>query len=175
VAFSEIRGDLAVTVREVSEQDEAAFTELAGKSLGLHRPWIHAPTTSEDFRKYLARLDGVSSAGYLVCDGATGDIAGFINLNEIVRGPYQRGLLGYGVFEPYAGQGYMKHGLLKVIELAFGTLELHRLEADIQPGNERSVGLVRKLGFQREGLSKEFICIDGKWMDHERLALIKER
>jgi ribosomal-protein-alanine N-acetyltransferase len=158
----------------VTSQDEQEFIRRAEQSRELHRPWIRAPTAAAEFERYVVRLgedSAESAAGFLVCHRQTKDIVGFINLNEIVLGSYRRGLLGYGVFLPFAGQGYMIEGLKAVIDYAFGELELHRLEADIQPGNNRSLNLVKKLGFVREGLSVGFICIDGQWMDHERWAL----
>ncbi len=116
-----------------------------------------------------------NAEGFLVRVRETDAIAGFINLNEVVLGPYQRGLLGYGAFLPSAGQGFMTEGLDEVTRIAFDELGLHRLEADIQPGNRASLRLVQKAGFRREGLSPDFIFIDGQWKDHERWAKINIR
>jgi [ribosomal protein S5]-alanine N-acetyltransferase len=57
------------------------------------------------------------------------------------------------------------------VRYAFGELRLHRLEANIQPGNRSSLGLVRRLGFRREGYSPEMLFIDGAWRDHEQWAI----
>ena len=162
-----------MVLRPVTPRDQDQLTRLARESADLHRPWITAPTTPSAFEATLARFDGETAMGFVVCRSGTDVIAGFINLNEIVRGPYLRGVLGYGAFAPSAGQGYMREGLELVIRFAFGTLGLHRLEADIQAGNQRSRSLVAGLGFRREGLSPEFICISGVWTDHERWALTK--
>jgi ribosomal-protein-alanine N-acetyltransferase len=59
--------------------------------------------------------------------------------------------------------------------VAFGELGLHRLEANIQPGNARSIALVRVLGFEKEGFSRRYLKIDGDWRDHERWALLSDR
>jgi ribosomal-protein-alanine N-acetyltransferase len=53
----------------------------------------------------------------------------------------------------------------------FGDLGLHRVEANIQPANRRSINLVRRLGFEREGFSPGYLMVDGQWRDHERWAL----
>lgn len=82
-------------------------------------------------------------------------------------------MLGYAAFLPYAGQGYLSEGVALAVRYAFERLELHRVEADIQPGNDASVRLVERLGFRREGFSPGFIKIDGEWRDHERWALTK--
>ena len=68
----------------------------------------------------------------------------------------------------------MTSGLASVIGQAFGKLGLHRLEANIQPGNAASIALVRRLGFRREGYSTKYLKIGGRWRDHERWAITKE-
>ena len=77
-------------------------------------------------------------------------------------------------FTPHAGHGLMREGLSQVIAHAFTKLKLHRLEANIQPGNRPSIRLVRTLGFRREGLSPRYLHIAGTWRDHERWALLKD-
>jgi len=82
--------------------------------------------------------------------------------------------LGYYAFAPHAGSGLMRAGLRLVIHLCFREIGLHRLEANIQPANERSLALVRSLGFRKEGLSRRYLKIRGRWQDHERWAMLAE-
>ena len=111
-------------------------------------------------------------------------IAARINLNSIVRGRASWATLGYDAFDPYAGRGLLREGLALVVDHAFARqpegLGLHRLEAGVQPGNERSALLLRSLGFQREGFSPRLVWVptlgdpaDG-WRDHDRFALTCE-
>jgi len=97
-----------------------------------------------------------------------------INVNEIVRGLFQSAYLGYYAFEPFAGLGYMSEGLTLVIRQAFDVLGLHRLEANVQPKNQRSIRVVSELGFRLEGLSPRYLKIGGRWRDHERWAILAE-
>jgi ribosomal-protein-alanine N-acetyltransferase len=102
------------------------------------------------------------------------ELAGAININEIVRGNFRSGYLGYYVFVPHNRRGYMTTGLRTVVSRAFRQLRLHRLEANIQPDNEASRRLVKCLGFKLEGFSPRYLKIAGKWRDHERWAVTAE-
>ena len=82
------------------------------------------------------------------------------------------GTIGYWMGERYAGQGAMFDALQCVIPFAFTTLRLHRLEAACIPSNKRSVRLLEKAGFQREGLLRSYLCINGSWHDHYLYARI---
>ena len=95
-------------------------------------------------------------------------------MSEIVRSAFQSAYLGYYAFRPHAGQGYMTEGLALVLRHAFGTLGLHRLEANIQPANHPSRALVRGLGFRKEGFSPRYLKIGGRWRGHERWAIVRE-
>jgi [ribosomal protein S5]-alanine N-acetyltransferase len=68
----------------------------------------------------------------------------------------------------------MSLGLELVLDRAFGELQLHRVEANIQPKNRRSIELVKRAGFRCEGLSPRYLKIAGRWRDHERWAITIE-
>ena len=103
-----------------------------------------------------------------------GAIVGFFNISQIIRGPLQSAFLGYGGVAAHAGQGYMTEGMELVLERAFTELALHRLEANIQPGNAASIALARRCGFVREGFSERYLKVGGRWRDHERWAIRAE-
>ncbi|MFB6716541.1 MULTISPECIES: GNAT family N-acetyltransferase [unclassified Streptomyces] len=167
-----------VAIRAYTPADAEEFTTRARESRGLHGPWLFPPVDARSYEAYAGRLiDDPTKAGFLVCEragGAGGGIAGFININNIVRGGFLCGALGYGAFAHAAGRGLMSEGLELVLRYAFGPLGLHRLEANIQPANEGSLALVRRAGFRLEGFSPDFLFIDGAWRDHERWAITTE-
>jgi [ribosomal protein S5]-alanine N-acetyltransferase len=163
------RSTAQTLVRPLTGDDAPAFLALAEKSSQFHQKWIKLPTDRDAFERYLSKFDDKNAFCFVVCDADI--IVGSVSLTGIEREPYQRGRLGYGVFEQYARMGYMSFGLERVIRLAFDNFKLHRLEADIQPENDPSKRLIKKMGFTREGISRKFICINGEWIDHERWAL----
>lgn len=164
-----------VYIREVSHRDKAEFLDLMRASRALHEPWISPPLTDSAFRGYLDRARSHDHEAQLVCLNDSRAIVGVININNIVRGSFLSASLGYYVGAPYAGQGLMREGLQLVKDYAFNHLGLHRLEANIQPENQRSISLVRQCGFEREGLSKAFLYIAGAWRDHERWTAYHHR
>jgi ribosomal-protein-alanine N-acetyltransferase len=68
----------------------------------------------------------------------------------------------------------MREGMLLVLKHAFRKLKLHRLEANIQPANRASIRLVRSYGFVREGFSRRYLKVGGRWQNHERWAILAE-
>lgn len=162
----------AVTIRRPKPADEAEFLAMARRSSALHHPWITAPSTRGQFRRYLARLDGERNHAWLVCLRRTGAIVGVVNVNEVVLGAFRSGYLSYYVFAKFERRGLMRAGLRAVIRHAFSKLRLHRLEANIQPGNRPSIALVKSCGFRKEGLSRRYLKIGGRWRDHERWAIL---
>jgi ribosomal-protein-alanine N-acetyltransferase len=163
-----------VTLRPITPADQDEFLSLAATSAGLHHPWLALAATPQEFHAYLRRFDHVTAEGFLICVRATGAIAGVAHINSIIRGRFQNGSLSYAAFAPAAGQGYMSEGLGLVLRYAFGQLRLHRLDAQIQPGNHASLRLVRRLGFRNEGYSPALLFIDGAWRDHERWAITSD-
>jgi ribosomal-protein-alanine N-acetyltransferase len=164
-----------VYLRPVTASDRSEYLSLTRESKHMHDPWISPPTTGHTFDLYLDRLGRDDHVGIAVCDAANDAIAGIINLNNIVRGSFQSASLGYYVNINYAGRGFMTAGLEKVKVRAFIRMGLHRLEANIQPTNAPSIALVKRAGFTCEGLSPDYLYIDGAWRDHERWAYVDRR
>jgi ribosomal-protein-alanine N-acetyltransferase len=164
-------GSRRVTLRPLAARDQSEFLDLVGASTDLHHPWMSLPATPEEFQAYLRGYEQPTEESLLVCVRGTGAIAGMVNINSIIRGRFQCGSLAYAGFAPTAGRGYMSEGLDLVLRYAFERLRLHRLEAQIQPGNHVSLKLVRRNGFRKEGYSPDLLFIDGAWRDHERWAI----
>jgi len=132
------------------------------------------PARPEQFGAYLQRCKRDADACFLVCRRSDNAILGSISLSQIYRGGFQSAYLGYHIGADFAGQGYMTEAVELMLRYAFAKLRLHRLEANIQPGNEASIALVKRAGFVREGFSRRYLKICGRWRDHERWAILAE-
>jgi ribosomal-protein-alanine N-acetyltransferase len=166
--------DSRVFLREPTRADRDEFISLMRASRLFHRPWASAPTDDDRFSAYLADARRPDFEAMLVCRRGDLAIVGFFNLSQIARGSLQSAYLGYAVGKPYARRGYMREGIQLVLRHAFLTLKLHRVEANIQPGNRASIALAEGARFRREGFSPRYLKIGGRWRDHERWAILAE-
>lgn len=160
-----------VGLRVLGREDRTEFLALARESRRLHRPWTYPPERADQFDELYSRSrreDFLCLVAYLADTGA---ITGVFTISQIVRGAFQSAYLGYYAHEKYAGQGLMREALEQVLDHAFGALGLHRVEANIQPGNAPSIALARGTGFRLEGFSPRYLLIGGQWRDHERYAI----
>lgn len=163
----------SIIIREPQLTDESAFLEAMQHSGNLHYPWVKAPIISSEFHEYIQRYQQTNQKSYLVCD-KNNQITGVFNISEIVRGLFQNAYLGFYGVADYTAKGYMSAGLKLVLNKIFTELELHRLEANIQPQNINSINLVKANGFRKEGYSPRYLKINNEWRDHERWAMTYE-
>ncbi len=163
-----------VSIRLLRSADRDAFLEMVRESRELHRPWTYPPERPDQFDDLVSRTvrDDFACLVTTLIEG--GDIVGVFTVSQIVRGYFQSAYLGYYASARHAGKGLMAESMLLVLDHAFGPLALHRLEANIQPGNAPSVALARSAGFRLEGYSPRYLLIGGRWRDHERYAILAE-
>jgi ribosomal-protein-alanine N-acetyltransferase len=164
-----------VLIRHPQMADQDAFIAAMRESRELHGRWVAMAATPSAYATYIQRSEEPGRAFFLACRIGDGAIVGFLNLGEIIRGSLQQAFLGYGGTTQGAGQGYMTEAMHLVLRHAFTELRLHRIEANIQPGNLRSIALARRCGFELEGFSPKYLKINGRWRDHERWAIREDR
>ena len=163
-----------VYLRPPVKRDAGEFVSLNRRSASLHRGLTSPPKTEQQFLAFLTRVRAPNSGCFFVCRNDDDAIVGAIMLHQIFLGPFRGAYLGYFVGAPFANRGYMTEALQLMLRYAFKTIKLHRLEANIQPGNTASIALVRRAGFKREGYSPRYLKICGRWRDHERWAITVE-
>ena len=98
-------------------------------------------------------------------------IIGTVNFSNIVRRAAQYANLGYDLDEKKQGQGLMHEGLKATISYVFAELNLHRINANYMPTNDRSGRVLRRLGFVVDGYARDYLRINGRWRDHIMTSL----
>lgn len=101
-------------------------------------------------------------------------VIGSIAFSNIVRGAFLSCFLGYRLDENEINKGFMTEAIQKGIDIVFQEIGLHRIEANIMPKNARSLRVVEKLGFYKEGIAKNYLKINDKWEDHIHMVLLNE-
>jgi ribosomal-protein-alanine N-acetyltransferase len=162
-----------IKLKPIQEADGSRLIAMNIASRSFHSPWVAPPATEEEFAAYFSKIRDQRTIGYAILTPPD-DIVGIVNLNNVVWGSMKGAALGYYASAAYAGTGLFRKGLAAVIDHSFREEGLHRLEANIQPGNFRSLRLVERLGFSKEGFSRKLLFIDGDWRDHERWAILAE-
>lgn len=115
----------------------------------------------------LARTEWKDDKAYRFCIVHKGEeVIGKVDLDHVTRGPFQSAVIGYMLDRRHEGQSVMRRALDDVLALAFGEFDLNRVQAAIMPHNERSLTLIRRLGFREIGLAKRYLHLDGDWRDH---------
>jgi len=163
-----------VGLRRLFAADRDEFIALMLASRDFHYPWVDPPKTAAAFEEFLRVRQKQDMDGFVICLKETGAIAGYINISCIVRGCFDSAYLGYAIGAAYAGKGLMTEAMRLTTGFAFGELKLHRVEANIQPGNAASIALARRCGFRNEGFSPGYLKVYGQWRDHERWALLAD-
>lgn len=94
------------------------------------------------------------------------EVIAVCNFTNIVFGAFQACNLGYSIASNHQGRGLMLEVLVATIAYVFDELNIHRIMANYIPNSVRSLAILDRLGFEREGLAKSYLQIAGKWQDH---------
>lgn len=159
-----------ISLLKLEALHEEAFLTAVEKSSTLYQEYVSPPQNHEAFLQQLKKNDFERNYSLLSWHKEDKQPIGVINFNEVIRGLFQNAFLGFYGFKPYEGKDLMRQSLQLAMIYAKDALHLHRLEANIQPSNYRSINLVKRLGFVKEGYSKDYLKINGQWRDHERWA-----
>ena len=180
-----------LVLRAFRTDDVRALRAFAADNADYLRPWsprpIHgaSPTSLVDLAKKIAaaRKDWRGDHGYQFAGfdrrpaergRRTPPLVARVSLNNVTRGVFQNAYLGYMIAESHQGLGLAREAVRAVLDFAFHTAQLHRIQAAIMPHNERSLRLIRALGFREEGRAQGYLMIDGAWRDHLIFAVTRE-
>ena len=139
-------------------EDPSSITEVSKSVLRQRRDWKH----------------GASFVFMVAMRDRPERLVGKIALNGVMRGAMYGAYLGYWMAGDQQGKGLCTEGITAVLDFAFGSAGLHRIQAAIMPRNDRSLRVIEKLAFRREGYAERYLQIAGKWEDHVLFARTRE-
>ena len=173
-----------VMLRPLVAPDFAAWSEIRRRNHDWLTVWeplktTFSPDPAADRDAFTARCnmrdrDRQSGTGYSFGLFVDNQLAGEVNLNNVVRGALQSGTIGYWIDEAKAGRGYVAEAVTVVFRYAFEQLGLHRVEICIIPRNHNSHRVMEKLRIREEGTALRFLEINGVWEDHVRYGITAE-
>lgn len=158
-----------------------AVAEYLQRNRVAHAPWnppmadaLFTPAGQDE--RLRAAVHGEvagTQAGWFLALAADPDrVIGHLRFSQIARGPFCNAMLGYAIDAAHEGRGLMREALEAALAHAYGPLGLHRVQANARPENTRSLALLDRLGFAREGLARAYLFIDGAWRDHVLTARV---
>jgi ribosomal-protein-alanine N-acetyltransferase len=168
-----------MTVRTVQPQDAYRLAEYYSENMDYLKPWEPKrdisycyPAGWQARLKIIAELQAQGSARYFILlDRDASEVIGVANFSNIIRGDFHACYLGYSLAEKHQGKGLMYEALQAAIRYMFRQQNIHRIMANYMPHNQRSAGVLKRLGFEREGYAKNYLMINGQWQDHVLTAL----
>ncbi len=141
---------------------------------GHFRGLVQPSYDRQSYDQFVKDISGEALESFFIIRSRDDRIAGTITLSQIFRKRFQNAYLGYLLGKEFTGKGLMTESVRLILRFAFLDLRLHRIEANVQPGNQPSIAVLQRNGFSKEGFSRRYLKIGGRWRDHERWAILKE-
>lgn len=169
-----------IYIRQLDTSDATALLELQISNKEFFQ--AYTPKRIEGFytiegqtkaiEANIAKSESGSSYSFGIFLNGTDQLIGNVALTEILRGSLQSCYIGYSMDQQQNGKGYMTEAVILAVDFAFKELELHRIEAGVMPHNIRSMKVLEKAGFHKEGIAIKNVKINDKWEDHQVLAIV---
>ena len=176
-----IRGEKCY-IRTFREKDAQSLTGLVSRNKyfwstyePLQRPEYY--TVDAQYKKIqesLYLMDSKREFTFGIYELGTNNLIGHIALYAVKRLPYSSAFVGYAMDEIYIGKGIVTEAVKMVVRFAFDQIGLHRVEAYVSTQNNASIRVLEKSGFQREGLLRKLLYINGQWVDHYMYACLED-
>jgi [ribosomal protein S5]-alanine N-acetyltransferase len=127
----------------------------------------------ELIKQSLASMQNGTGYAFGIFSKKNGHLIGDISLYEVRKSPFQSGIVGYSIDKREVGKGYATDSLMLALSFAFEQIGLHRVVAGVMPRNHASIRVLEKAGFQKEGLLRENVCINGVWENHYQYSILR--
>jgi ribosomal-protein-alanine N-acetyltransferase len=179
-----VRLDGATTaIRPLGLGDATEFAAAVAANRAHTEPWepIHAEAhytragQAETLRRDVEAWEIGTGYAFAVLDRKADDrIIGRIALGNVVHGAWRNATLGYWIAADAGGHGHGTEAACLICRFAFEHAGLHRVQPAVIPRNVRSIRVVEKAGFRREGRALRYLNIAGRWEDHDIFAMTLE-
>jgi ribosomal-protein-alanine N-acetyltransferase len=171
-----------IFLRFFEDTDAEALLDLRVRNRAFFQQY--SPTFSDDeftldaMRKYISdsvkqREEG-KAYSFGIFEKESGTLVGSVSLFHVLRGPLEKCMIGYSLDQQCNGRGHTTEAVKLAVEYAFRELKLHRVEAGVNPANIGSMRVLEKAGFQREGIERKGVKINGRWEDHQIFAILAD-
>jgi len=176
-----LKGD-SCYLRILTEDDATVFTKVLIENRSywsVFEPrqeagFFTVATQREKIRESLFQMRDRREYNFGIFDSVTNKLIGHISLYSIKRLPFSSGFIGYSIDEKEVGRGIGTKAVRLVTEFAFKKVALHRVEAYVSPRNIGSIIVLERAGYEREGLLRQLLYINGVWEDHFMYAILEE-
>lgn len=164
-----------------NEEYAAALLDFVTENKEFFSPWEPRRLPAfytEEFQAQVLRaefqaiLRSVYLRYYLFLKEDPARIIGTVSFSNISRGEDKSCRVGYKLAKAWTGKGYAEEAVRRLLAEVHNDLSIHRVEADIMPGNHPSLHLIERLGFSYEGVARSSHEINGEWTDHLRYSYI---
>lgn len=169
-------------LRTLSVKDAPKLAELVYRNKRywsvfepLHRDDYYTTIVQkEKIRESLLLMNEKREYSFGIFAHGTNEMIGNISLYSLKRMPFSSGLIGYSIDEQFTGKGIASEAVHLVKLFGFEHVRLNRIEAYVSPRNFGSIKVLENNTFQREGLLRSLLFINGRWEDHYIYASISE-
>ena len=165
-----------LVLKQITIKDAAALYELRSSEQVMQ--FIDKPRATnihdavELIEKMMDALTYNEGITWGICLGDELEMIGTIGFWRF-RKEHYRAEIGYLLHPKYHGRGIMLEAMQKVIEFGFTSLQLHSIEAIVNPENKASIGILEKNGFHREAYYVEDYFYNGKFLDSAVYSLLE--
>lgn len=166
-----------VSIRLLEDRDakDIAMIYLKNReNIKAYEPVRTEEFYTEEYQRKLIEESRKSDTAYTFGIFINQKLIGKINIGNIARGAFQSAYMGYWIDEDYRNKGYMSQAVELAVKFGFEELKLHRIEANVMAFNKPSLRVLEKCGFERIGLARRYLKINGKWEDHYIHQIINE-
>ncbi|APO46106.1 alanine acetyltransferase [Paenibacillus xylanexedens] len=169
-----------IHIRDISVDDAAGLLQLQKENRDFFDSY--SPTRTDEFYTMEGQLKRIQKQAedrkndqaynFGIFTNTDNILVGTVSLFQVMRGPLQSAYIGYDLDRKNNGRGYTTDAVRLVVDHGFNKLKLHRIEAGAMTHNIASIRVLEKVGFQKEGIARQNVHINGKWEDHQILAIL---